>query len=396
MSMSVSPSAKKSCVGSPLRFSNGSTTSEREPSPDREESAFPASVVGAAPPSPRSARATAAASGKRRSGAFSRQRITSSSSSRETEGFASRRLGAGSWTMRYMVAATSPPLNTGRPAAISHSSRPMRVDVGARVDRELLQLLGRHVRHRAREGSRVARGGGPGGIERARDDVREAEVEQLGAASGRDRDVAGLQVAVHDALLVRGLQRLGHLDPDRAPSRFGQRAIAQHVGQRASRHELHDDEIGAGVRVEVEQRRDARVQQSRKRARLGLEAPPRLVVGERPCSDHLDRDVAVEARVAGAPDDAHAALPQALEDLVPPQRVADHAPMRSCGSRGWRREDPDGHSSVWGRGEPALPVRPVAPGPSITMRARAAASAPGCGRTIRSAASSARASAGPA
>ena len=41
--------------------------------------------------------------------------------------------------------------------------------------------------------------------------LREAEVEHLHRAVGADLDVGGLEVAVDDPLLVRRLERLGHL-----------------------------------------------------------------------------------------------------------------------------------------------------------------------------------------
>ena len=40
--------------------------------------------------------------------------------------------------------------------------------------------------------------------------------------------------------------------------------------------------------------------------------------------EHLEGDVAAEAGVAGAVDDAHAALPELLLDLEVPDGLADH------------------------------------------------------------------------
>ena len=68
-------------------------------------------------------------------------------------------------------------------------------------------------------GRRVAAGGAScrSSIRR----LREAEVEHLDDAVGPDHDVGGLQVAMDDALLVSGLERVGDLPRDR-----------QHLGQR--------------------------------------------------------------------------------------------------------------------------------------------------------------------
>ncbi len=81
-----------------------------------------------------------------------------------------------------------------------------RVQVAAGVGRLAADLLGGQVLHRAGHGARLglaAFGVGAG----------ESEVGHLHHALGRDRDVLGLDVAVHDALAMRvleGEQGLAH------------------------------------------------------------------------------------------------------------------------------------------------------------------------------------------
>ena len=89
-------------------------------------------------------------------------------------------------------------------------------DVGAVIDRQAANLFGRHVSHGAHNHSRhrergvgdvAPRSGRPRAIRK----LCEAEVQNLDAAVGHDQQVLGLQVPVHDPLLVRGLEAAGDL-----------------------------------------------------------------------------------------------------------------------------------------------------------------------------------------
>ena len=105
-------------------------------------------------------------------------------------------------------------------------------DVGALVDGLAARLLGRHVGGGAEDHAGRRHGGrGDGrrvhGVARRADRglgaqrLGEAEVEHLDGAVVADLDVGGLEVAMDDALLVRGLERLGDLAGD--GQRLGQR-----------------------------------------------------------------------------------------------------------------------------------------------------------------------------
>ena len=54
-----------------------------------------------------------------------------------------------------------------------------------------------------------------------RDDLRQPEVQHLHHAVRTNLDVGGLEVAVNDAVLVRGLERLGDLPSDPSASAIG-------------------------------------------------------------------------------------------------------------------------------------------------------------------------------
>ena len=207
-------------------------------------------------------------------------------------------------------------------------------DVRAAVDGLAARLLRAHVaggaeqharlRHRERgrvRGLGVLRPGERVGVER----LGQAEVEHLDAAVAVDHDVRGLQVAVHDALLVRGLERLG--DPEREAGRLLrlERAALQPGGERLAGRELHHEEALAVALLETVDAGDARVGQRREHARLALEAREPLGVAREARGQQLERDVAAELRVLGAEDLAHAAGAELGRDLVVGDRGADQS-----------------------------------------------------------------------
>ncbi len=177
--------------------------------------------------------------------------------------------------------------------------------------------------------------------------LRQAEVEDLHRAVGTDLDVGRLQIAVHDALLVRDLERKGYLPRDaqrfvegqtsagrggvrQAKLARGRRGRAGRLArrsvddlrQRRALDQLHHQRVNhrsATCRrrvFEAVDLRDVGVVERREHVRLAPE--PREPIGrvgnER--RQHLQRDIAAELGVAGAVDLAHAPGPQVAEDFV--------------------------------------------------------------------------------
>ena len=68
--------------------------------------------------------------------------------------------------------------------------------------------------------------------------------------------------------------------------------------------------------ADVEQRADVRMIERRDRARLALEAVAKLRVGRERRGEDLDRDGAIEPRVARAIDLAHAARADERDDFI--------------------------------------------------------------------------------
>ncbi len=167
-----------------------------------------------------------------------------------------------------------------------------REQVGAAVDRHTRYLLGRHVFRRAERcpGLRHARGR----------HVGDAEVGELAAARGRDHHIGRLDVAVDDAVLLRVVERVGHLRGDlRRRGERGARQLAQHLLQRASLEQLHRDVGHAGVLADVEDGDDIRMVEAAGRARFAQEALAHLVqdLGRQLRQQRLDRDFALDQRI---------------------------------------------------------------------------------------------------
>ncbi len=207
-----------------------------------------------------------------------------------------------------------------------------RPDVGAVVDLAPLgeRLLGAHVVRRARDlaGDRQA-----ALVER----LGEAEVEQPHLAAVVDHQVARLQVAVHDAGLVRGGERRRELggeqralgdvalvrgDAERALDALAAVAVAQpqvveDVGEVAAGDVVHrqrERAVDLGERVH---RHDRRVPHLRRRRRLAAEALD-VPLAERQAAGHdLERDAPVQRPLVREVDHAHAAAAElGLDDEV--------------------------------------------------------------------------------
>ena len=136
-------------------------------------------------------------------------------------------------------------------------------DVGALVDGLAPRLLGGHVGGGAED--QAGRGAGAGQGRRLRQGGRaagervvvsapglgEAEVEDLDLALRGQLDVRGLEVAVHDALLVGLLEGLGDLHRDGDRFVDGDRPPLQPLREVLAFHQLHGDEVDRSPTIEA-------------------------------------------------------------------------------------------------------------------------------------------------
>jgi hypothetical protein len=172
------------------------------------------------------------------------------------------------------------------------------------------RLLGRQVLHGAHDltgrGQRNLVG-----------DARDAEVGDLHAAVRRDQQVAGLDVAVHEARGVGRLQRRGGLRDVVEDGVGRQRVVALEARrQRLTGHELHHEVCRAVLLAVVEDARDALMVHEGRVPGLGAEALEEARIPHVFVFEDLDRDGAADDVVGGFPHLAHSADRDARTQLV--------------------------------------------------------------------------------
>ncbi len=160
---------------------------------------------------------------------------------------------------------------------------------------------------------------------RARLHARKAEVHHAHLAALGEHDVVGLEVAVHEAGLVRGRQPppcrqvdVQHL----APGAVGRR---QPVADGVPLDELHRDEDRVLEGADVVDDHHVRVRQARDRLRLTQEARAAVRADGPgrggPRAQQLDGDLSIQLRIVRGVDLAHPAPPQQAEHDVAPEAL---------------------------------------------------------------------------
>ncbi len=173
-----------------------------------------------------------------------------------------------------------------------------------------------------REGLSVGGGdpaGGGGGS-----DFCQSEVKNLGVPALGDEDVCRLDVAVHNALGMSCVQRIGNLDGE----------TDQHIGlyrnpsdamlQRQAVEKLHGDECLAVLLADVIKSADVGMIQRGGGLGLALKAGERLRVAGQVFGKEFQRDETMQPGVLPLIDHAHTAATEFFDNTVMRNGLADH------------------------------------------------------------------------
>jgi hypothetical protein len=161
----------------------------------------------------------------------------------------------------------------------------------------------------------------------------QAEIGHVRPALPVHQNVARLDVAVQNAMLVSAMDRVRH-----AGNQLGRLAqvglgTVFLVVERARLDQLHGEVMTAGVFTDVINRHDVGVVQMAGFLSFHAETPDLLRGGQVAGQDHLERHDPVQALFPGAVNDAHAAASNLLKEYV----ISEVAQTRRCPPfAGWR------------------------------------------------------------
>ena len=119
-----------------------------------------------------------------------------------------------------------------------------------------------------------------------------------------------------DPFFVRRREGIGHGDADVEHLRQGEPPGGKRPVEALPVHQLHGQEVGAGLLLDGVEGDDVRMAQGGDGLRLALEALQPVGVGGHVRRQDLQRHLAVELRVLCQEDGAHAALANLADDAV--------------------------------------------------------------------------------
>ena len=195
-----------------------------------------------------------------------------------------------------------------------------REEVGARVNGLAAHLLRRHVADCAHHCAWVGDGrDGFGGAAAGDGRTREAEVENLDVPVFAEKHILGFQIAMDDALVVRGREPASDLHRDIRRFAHRHRPLLHSRAKGFTLEEFGDDKDMAVVGAGVVNGENVLVGEGGDGSGLPLEpGEPVSVLGKGPRQD-FDRHVTPQPRVMGAVDLTHAARANQFGDFIRPK-----------------------------------------------------------------------------
>src|SRR5271155_201954 len=206
-------------------------------------------------------------------------------------------------------------------------------EVAARIQFSRAYLLRRHVGHCA-DGAAWAGevlGGNAAAVLRQRNRhgrrlthrLRQSEVEDFGVPAHGYENIGGLDVAMHDALRVRGIESVGNFDGEFQRFIFRQGLAGDAVLERLAVQELHDDERALVLFADFVDGADIRVIECGGGSGFALETFQRRPISGEIIGQEFQRYEALQFGVFRFIDYAHPATAQLFQDAVMGDGAAD-------------------------------------------------------------------------
>src|SRR4029077_7747851 len=156
-------------------------------------------------------------------------------------------------------------------------------------------------------------------------DFCQAKIQDLGMTALGRKNICRLNIAMHDPLRVRRIERIGNLDAERKQRLQLHRTVADAMFQRHAIEVLHDDERLAVLVTDVVDGADIRMVECRCSSRFTAESLERLPVLRHILRKEFQCDEAVKASVLGLVYDSHASAAELFDDAVMRDNLTSHS-----------------------------------------------------------------------
>ena len=154
--------------------------------------------------------------------------------------------------------------------------------------------------------------------------LRESEIQNLDRLVRRDLDVGRFQVAVDDAVLVRGLQSFGDLQRNAQRLLEAHRTTREPLGERLALDEFHDEQMASARLLHPEQDGNARMIQRGEGPGFTLESRDPIRIRGHLVGQDLDGDAASQLGITGAIHRAHSTFTEQALNREGAKGGADH------------------------------------------------------------------------